>query len=153
MVEVDMPEHAVVGFVAMSEVLTVLFNSLVVIFLMPILYLLCHLRIDIAVLVDEINTFIQVDDDVEERIHSLSRLEHGGHHRHTKQLAELLVVDGIAPFLKFVVHIQRTNHARVHVDELGCEIEITLQVACVEHVENDVGSLVDNLPSDVHLLR
>ena len=129
MVKVDMAENTVVRFIAMRKVLTVLFDAFVVVFLVPVLYLLCNLGIDISVLVDEIYSFVKVDDDMEKSLHTLSRLEYSGHHRHTKQLAEFLIVDGIAPFLKFIVHIQRTYHARMHIYELGCEIEVTLQVA------------------------
>ena len=89
---------------------------------------------------------------MEECLHALARLEHGGHHRHTEQLAEFLIVDGIAPFLKFVIHVERTNHTRVHVDELGGEIEIALEVAGIEHVEYDIRCLVDNLSAYIHLL-
>ena len=65
MVEMDVAEDTVVGFVAMGKVLAMLLNTLVVIFLMPILNLLGHLGVDIALLVDEINSFVKVDDDME----------------------------------------------------------------------------------------
>lgn len=75
MVEVYMSEHTVIGFVAMSKVFTVLLNTLVVIFLVPILYLLCYFRIDITLFIDEIDTFVKVDDDVEEGLDAPSDLK------------------------------------------------------------------------------
>ena len=152
MIEMYMSEDTVVGFVAMGKVLAVLLNTLVVVFLVPILNLLGNFWIYITILVDEIDTFVKVDDDVEEGLDAPSRLEDGGYHWYAEQLTELLIVDGIASLLKLVVHIQRANHARVHVDELCGEIEVALKVACVEHIEDDVWGLVDNLPAHVYLL-
>ena len=76
-----------------------------VIALVPVLYLGGHLGVDVSVLVDEVDTLVHVDDDVEEQVDAFARLEHRGYHRHAEQLAELVVVELVASLLKLVEHV------------------------------------------------
>lgn len=51
--------------------------------------------------------------------------------------------------LQCVVHVECHHHAHIHVDELGGEIEVALQVACIHYVDNDVGCLIDDVLTHV----
>ncbi len=52
--------------------------------------------------------------------------------------------------MHLVVHVEGADHFEVHVDELSGEVEVALYVAGVDDVDDDVGCVVDDLPSDVH---
>ena len=119
---------------------------------MPLLYVARHLRVDITLLVNEVNTLIHINNNVEEQINAFAGLEHRGHHRNTEELSEGLMVEFVAPFLKLVVHVQGAYHSEVHVHELGGEIKVALEVAGIEHVEHYIRRLVYDLPSYVEFL-
>ena len=59
---------------------------------------------------------IYVDDLTEQFLHSPARLEGGGHEGHTEQRAQRLDMYRVAATLKLVIHVQRTDHAHVHID-------------------------------------
>ena len=73
-------------------------------------------------------SFVRLDDGVEQFFHSAAVLEDRRHHRNAKQFAKLVVVNMVSAFLRLVIHVQGANHAYVHVDELGGQIEVALQV-------------------------
>ena len=82
---------------------------------------------------------------MEQFLHAASCLEHCWHHRHTKQLSQFHIINMVATLFRLVKHIQRTHHVQVHIDELGGEIQIALQITSVNDVDNHVGGLLDNL--------
>ena len=51
------------------------------------------------------------------------------------------------------VHVHGHDHAEVHVDDLGRQVEISLEVGGVHHVDDHVGNIVDQILADVQLLR
>ena len=57
----------------------------------------------------------------------------------------------VATLLQLVVHIQGHHHRDVHIDQLGGEVEVALEVATVHHVEDDVGILLKNMFAHVEL--
>ena len=66
-------------------------------------------------------------------------------------MSELAIVDVVATLLCLVKHVERTDHAWVHVDELCSEVEVTLQVACVDDVYNDIRGLLYELLAHIKL--
>ena len=95
---------------------------------------------------------VEADDGMEEFLHTAPRGEDRGHHRHAEEAGELLHAEGVAPLLGLVVHIERTDHGDVHVDELGGEVEIALEVTGVDDVDDEVGRMVDELLANVEFL-
>ena len=128
-VEVDVAEHAVVGFRTVGEVLRVAKLVLCFVVFVPVLYLGGNFGVYVAVLVDEVYTFVQIDDYVEEQVDTLAGLEHCRHHRNSEKLPQLVVVELVAAFFELVEHIKGANHSQVHVNELRREVEVALQVA------------------------
>ena len=63
-----------------------------------------------------------------------------------------MIVERVAGGAQLVVHVERHDHAQVHVDELGGEVEVAFQVGTVDDVDDDVGRLVDEVAADVKLL-
>ena len=110
-----------------------------------------HIGVYIALVVNKIQTLVHIDDDVEEGLDPLARLEYCGHHGHAEEFGEFSAVEGIATALELVVHIEGADHAEVHVDELGGKIEVALYVAGIYDVDNHIGHLLNNLFADVDL--
>ena len=99
-----------------------------------------------------LTAFIHLDDGMKEVFYASACLEYRWHHWNTKQLTQLLVVYFVTSLLRFIKHVESTHHAQVHVDELGCQIEVALQVRGVYDVDHHVGCLLDNLFSHVKFL-
>ena len=59
----------------------------------------------------------------------------------------------ITTLLCLVKHIQGTHHLHVHIDQLGGEIEVSLQITGIDDVDNDIGCLVNDLFTYIQLLR
>ena len=78
---------------------------------------------------------------------------HGRTDRHTKKIAKLLDVEAVSPRLKLVVHIQSHHHAEVHVDNLGSEVEVPLDVGSVHDIDHDIRHVLDQVLADVEFLR
>ena len=72
----------------------------------------------------------QLDNGVEQLVEPASALCHSRNHGNTHHGTKVLVVDCRATCQHFVVHVQRYNRAQVHVDELGGEVKIALEVRC-----------------------
>ena len=148
-VEVDMPAYAVVGPVAVGEVLAVVAAVFALIVLVPVLDFGRHFGVDVSLFVDEVHALIEVDDDMEEQVDPHARLERGGNHGHAEELCQFVVVELVAPGLHLVIHVECAHHAQVHVHELGGEIEVAFQVAGIDDIDDHVGCLVDELSSHI----
>ena len=68
-------------------------------------------------------------------------------------MAQPLGVDAVSPLLEFVVHVQGHHDLEVHVLDLGGKVEIAFEVRSVDNVDHHVGSLLDEVLTDVALLR
>ncbi len=152
MVYVYVPVHTVLGFRSLGKVLLVLGGHVVGVVLVPVLQVFGHLRIDVTVLVEIVNTLIHIDYDVEKQVDTLACAEHCGNHWHTEELTEFAVVELIATLFKLVEHVEGANHAQVHIHKLGCKVEVALDVACVHHVYHHVGSFFYNLFAHIEFL-
>ena len=118
----------------------------------PVAQVALHVCPDFALGVHKVAPLVEVDDDVEQAVDALARAAHRGHHGHAQQLAQGQVVQRIAAGLQLVVHVEGHDHAHVHVDELGGEVKVALQVGRVDHVDYDVRRLVDDVAAHVQLL-
>ena len=75
--------------------------------------------VDMDVARGTLRVLIHLDDGLEQLLHAHARLERRGHHRHAEERGKRLQVYLVAPALELVVHIQGTDHAHIHVDELS----------------------------------
>ena len=154
MVHVDVSIHALVWFRSVGIVFLVVVVPVVLhIVLVPVLKVFLHFGVDVPVLVEEVYTLIEVDDDVEQFLDAFPAFEHGRYHRHAEQLSQFLVVNSIAPVFKLVKHVEGTHHAQVHVDELCGQVEVSFDVRGVNHIDDDVGSLLYNLLAYIQFFR
>ena len=97
--------------------------------------------------------FVEFDDGFEELIHASTIGEDGRNHRDTEEFAQFVVVDVIATFFGFIKHVEGTDHADVHVYQLGSEIEVALQVAGVDDVDDDIRRMLDELLAHIEFFR
>ena len=97
--------------------------------------------------------FIHLYHRLEQPLHTHSALERRGHHRRTEQRLQHLQVQLVASFLKLIIHVQRTHYRQVHVHQLGGQVEVTLYVRRVYHVDDDVGHLFRQVLAHIQLLR
>ena len=89
---------------------------------------------------------------IEQLIKTITTLGNGGYHRNTNHRTESLVVEFGATLLQLVVHIQRHNRTLIEVDELGCEVEVALQVRRHNGIDNHIGHLLVEVSSHIDLL-
>ena len=92
------------------------------------------------------------DDGRQQFVYSAPRGEHRGHHGHAQQRAQLAVVERVAAMLALVEHIQGAHYPHVHIDELGGQIEVALQVARVNHVKYNVWSVFHQMLPHIEFL-
>ena len=85
--------------------------------------------------------------------HSLTALEYRWNHGHTKEFGQLVDIDFITTPLGLIKHVECTHHAQVHINELRCEIEVAFEIACVKHIDDNVGCLVYDLFAHIKFFR
>ena len=109
-------------------------------------YLMSVVDVDMAIVSAGIFlAFVEFDDGLEELVHASAIGEDGRNHRDTEEFAQFVVVDVIATLLGFIKHIEGADHADVHIYQLCGEIEIALQVAGVDDVDDDIRRMLDEL--------
>ena len=109
-------------------------------------YLMSVVDVDMAIVSAGIFlAFVEFDDGLEELVHASAIGEDGRNHRDTEEFAQFVVVDVIATLLGFIKHIEGADHADVHIYQLCGEIEIALQVAGVNDVDDDIRRMLDEL--------
>ena len=96
---------------------------------------------------------IEFDDRVEESVDALAAAAHRRADGHAEQVAQLADVDLVALGLELVEHIEGHDGPEVHVDELGREVEVALDIGSVDDIDDDVGHGVDEVLADIKFLR
>ena len=119
-----------------------------------VLYLMSVVDVDMAIVSAGIFlAFVEFDDGLEELIHASTIGEDGRNHRDTEEFAQFVVVDVIATLFGFIKHVEGTDHADVHVYQLGGEIEVALQVAGIDDIDHDIRRMLDELLAHIKLFR
>ena len=78
------------------------------------------------------------------RFHHAVALERGNlDHRHAEVVGELRRVDAVAVPADDIHHVQRDDHRNPQLSELRGQIQVALQIGCVDDVEQRVRALVD----------
>ena len=62
-------------------------------------------------------------------------------------LAELLDVDLVAVLPDQVHHVDGDDHRKTDLDELCCEIKVTLDVCSIDDIQDDIGLIIDEVIS------
>ena len=97
--------------------------------------------------------FVYRDEGVQQVGDPLAGAAHRGTDRHAQQPSELLQVQLVTFPGKLIEHIQRHDHPQVHVDELGGQVQVALQVGSVHHIEYDIGNGFDQGLPDIAFFR
>ncbi len=63
---------------------------------------------------------------------------HQGHHGATQLLRQALCIQMDAPLARHIHHVQRQNHGNSHLQQLNGEIQVTLQVCRIHHVDDQI---------------
>ena len=100
-----------------------------------------------------LSAFFDFDNLMEQFLNTLSCTSYRRYYRYSEQSTQLQHVELVSACTQFVVHIQSHNHRHVHIDELGSEVEVAFQIACIHHVYDDIGSLLDDVSTHIQLLR
>ena len=96
---------------------------------------------------------VDLYDRVEELRNALAVPADGRHYRNAEKPAELLDVDLVPLGLEFVVHVQGDHGAEVHVDHLGGQVEVSLDVGGVHYVDYYVRHRFKQVFPDVEFFR
>ena len=132
--------------VAVSQILGLLQMILYLVY--AVLYLVSVVDVQMTVVrIIALGTLVHGDDSAEEFVHTPAVGEDCRHHRCAEEPAQRVAVYVVAPLLCLVVHVEGTDHADMHVYELCSEIEVALQVAGINDVDDHVGGLVYELPA------
>ena len=74
------------------------------------------------------------------------------HHASAQQATHHLDVQFVSALFQFIPHVQCNNHGDVHVHELGCEVQVTLQVSGINNIEYRIGMIIPDIGADIHFL-
>ena len=108
--------------------------------------------VDVDVAHALVASFVDGDHRVEQLLDALVVAGLDRDHRHTQHGPQLLVVELGAAGLQLVVHVERHDHARVDVDQLGGQVEVALDVRRHDRVDDHVGGLLGQVLPHVALL-
>ena len=109
--------------------------------------------VDVEVTGGLVGVLIDLDDCLEQFLDTHAALKRRGDHRHTEQGAEGGDIYPVATTLKLVIHVQGTDHADVHIHQLGGEVEVALQVGGIDDIDHHVGCLFGEMLAHIQLLR
>ena len=62
-------------------------------------------------------------------------------------------IEFVATAEQLVVHVESHHHGDIHIDELGGEVEVALEVASIYDIEDDVWVFLDDVLAYVEFLR
>ena len=122
---------------------------------------LCNAMLNLVTIVDmEVSNrchlfarlFITLNNFMKQRLNSLACLKHRGQHGHAQEVGKLFKIDVITTLLRFIKHIQSTNHGHVHINKLRCEIKIAFQITTIDDIDDHVGILLNKLFTHIKFL-
>ena len=153
MVDMDVAKVVLDRTIALGKILGMVVGQVLVgLALVPFLDFARYLGVDVTLLIDVVGTFIHVDDDMEQQVDVAATLKRSGNHGHAEQGTQRVNIQLVAAPLGLVIHVQSTHHSEVHVQQLRGEIEVALEVARVDHVDDDVGTLLEQMLPHIQLL-
>ena len=96
---------------------------------------------------------INLYDSVEQLWNTCSVAAHCRADRHTEKITELFYIQLIALVLEFIVHVQRHNDPEVHVNDLGGQVQVSLNIGRVHDIDDNIRNIVNQVLADVQFLR
>ena len=94
--------------------------------------------VDVKVARELTCSLVNLNHGTEQLLNTHTVLERCWYHWHSEQSAQSVYINIIATTLKLIIHIECAHHTYVHINKLGCEIQIALKVRRVYHVNNHI---------------
>ena len=69
-----------------------------------------------------IGSLIHLNHGGEQLFNAVARLEYSRHKRESEQLTQFVAIELVASCFNLVIHIERTHHKNVHINELRCQV-------------------------------
>ena len=108
------------------------------------MYMSCKMRVAL---------FIYLDDGIEKLVYSFSVTADSRHNRHSEKITKLLYVQLVTLRKKFIIHVHGHDDPEVHVDKLGGEIEVSLKVRCIHHIDYHIRHVFYQILPDIEFFR
>ena len=120
----NMPEDTPRLFMFTHIIFQMLFLMVLTVFqrVMPFSQVFENFRIHVSLFIEEVYSFIQIDNYMKQRIQSTIFLTGSRQHRHPEQLAQQMVIQCISTGFQFIIDIQSHYHADIHVYQLSSQI-------------------------------
>ena len=82
---------------------------------------------------------------VEKLVHAFASTTNGRNDWSAEKTAKLFYIKFVATCPEFIKHVQSYNHRNVHVEQLGGQVQVAFQIGGVNHIDDYIGSLVDDV--------
>ncbi len=76
-----------------------------------------------------------------------------GNERDPKELSEFFMVDDGTLFTRLIAHVQGDNGGKAQFDQLGCQVEIPLEICRIDYIDDYIGFLIEQVGLNDHLLN
>ena len=103
--------------------------------------LLGNTLIDVDMAHTLITVLIYGNYRIEQLLDTLAAMPLDRYHRHAQHLTKRIVVERGVVALQFVIHTQCNNHTLTHIDKLGGEIEVALEIGCANDIQHHIGRM------------
>ena len=115
-----------------------------------VLYLVSVVDVDVPGRMAD--TLIDLNDGAEQGFDTHAALERRRHQGRTQQGGQHLQVQRVTTTLELVVHVECYHHRNIHIQQLGGQIEVALDVGRVNDVDDDVRCLFRQVLAHVEFL-
>ena len=100
-----------------------------------------------------IGLLIHLHHSLKKLLDTLTATADRRHDRHTEKITQLLDIQLITLRSKLVIHVQSHHHTKVHVDELGSQVKVSLKIGRVDDIDHHVRHVVDQIATHIKFLR
>ena len=120
----NMPEDTPRLFMFTHIIFQMLFLMVLTVFqrVMPFSQVFEDFRIHVSLFIEEVYSFIQIDNNMKQGVQSTIFLTDSRQHRHPEQLAQQMIIQGISTGFQLIINIQSYYHADIHIYQLGSQI-------------------------------
>ena len=96
---------------------------------------------------------VNLDYRIEKIVDTFSSSAYSRHHRHTEKITQLFDIQPITLCLKFIIHIKGHHNPKVHVDELGGEIQVALKIGSIYNIDDHIRHVFHKILPHIQLFR
>ena len=82
--------------------------------------------------------FINLDDPVEQFFDAESAPAHCRDNGAADHAGQRFIVKLVPGIFQLVIHVQGNDHLHIHVNQLGCQVKVALQVGSIYHIDDNI---------------